>query len=106
MPGARALVLHLSRLAIPQAIGSSAPPENITFVLEALGMANVFRATASRWEVPHGKPFPDIFLLAAAKLGVAPGRCIVLEDAPAGIQAAEPAACAVLRWRVPGRRRR
>jgi beta-phosphoglucomutase len=88
MPGARALANHLNRLSIPQAIGSSAPPENITFILQALAMASLFQATVSRWEVPNGKPFPDIFLLVAAKLAMPPNRCIVLEDAPAGIQAA------------------
>jgi beta-phosphoglucomutase len=88
MPGARALALHLQQLGFPQAIGSSAPPENIVFILRALGMTDVFQATASRWEVANGKPFPDIFLLAATKLGAPPSRCVVLEDAPAGIQAA------------------
>ncbi len=88
MPGARALALHLNRLDIPQAIGSSAPPENITFVLGALDMTSLFQVTVSRWEVAHGKPFPDIFLRAAEKLGVSPSQCIVIEDAPAGIQAA------------------
>jgi beta-phosphoglucomutase len=87
MPGALALVHHLQALGVPQAIASSAPPENITFVLRALDLEGVFAAAVSRWQVARGKPFPDIFLRAAADLGAQPGRCVVLEDAPAGIQA-------------------
>jgi len=88
MPGARALALHLHWAGIPQAIGSSAPPENITFVLAALDISALFQATVSRWEVANGKPFPDIFLRAAEKLAMPAGQCVVIEDAPAGIQAA------------------
>ena len=91
MPGAGALVAHLARLAVPQAIGSSAPPDNIVFILDALGLTHCFAATVSRWQVAQGKPFPDIFLRAAVELGVPADRCVVLEDAPAGLQAAEAA---------------
>jgi beta-phosphoglucomutase len=91
MPGARELALHLHSLGVPQAIGSSAPPENVPFVLQALGLATLFAVTVTRWEVPAGKPAPDIFLRAAEKLGIATAHCFVLEDAPAGIQAAHAA---------------
>ena len=47
-------------------------------------------------DVAHGKPAPDCFLLGAQRLGFAPGRCLVFEDAPAGIQAAEAAGMPVL----------
>ncbi|HVA92242.1 MAG TPA: HAD family phosphatase [Chloroflexota bacterium] len=89
MPGARDLALHLSGLGIPQAIGTSAPPENIGFVLRAIGLESLFPVTVSRWQVANGKPFPDIFLRAAADLNVAPNQCVVLEDAPAGVLAAK-----------------
>lgn len=88
MPGAMALVEHLQRLRVPQAIASSAPVENITFMLRALGLERAFATAVSRWQVPNGKPFPDIFLRAAADLDVPPAQCVVLEDAPAGVQAA------------------
>ncbi|HVC79392.1 MAG TPA: HAD family phosphatase [Chloroflexota bacterium] len=88
MPGARELVQHLGELGIPQAIGSSAPPENIGFVLAAVGLEALFPITVSRYQVANGKPFPDIFLRAAADLGVPPHHCVVLEDAPAGVRAA------------------
>ncbi|HEY8284908.1 MAG TPA: HAD family phosphatase [Chloroflexota bacterium] len=89
MPGARELAHHLHDLGIPQAIGTSAPPENIGFVLRALGLESLFPVTVSRYQVANGKPFPDIFLRAAADLGVPPRRCVVLEDAPAGVLAAK-----------------
>jgi HAD superfamily hydrolase (TIGR01509 family) len=88
MPGARTLVEHLTKLGVPQAIGSSAPPENISFMLRALGMDRTFGAVVSRWEVANGKPAPDIFLRAAEKLSVPPQQCVVLEDAPVGVLAA------------------
>lgn len=88
MPGARDLVLHLQALGIPQAIGTSAPLENIAFVLRAIDLEAPFPVRVSRYQVARGKPSPDIFLRAAAGLGMAPERCVVLEDAPAGIQAA------------------
>ena len=102
MPGALELVRHLHALAIPQAIGSSAPRDNIPYVLRALGIAELFDATVSRWDVQHGKPAPDIFLAAAKRLDMPPGRCIVLEDAPAGIAAAGAAGmrCIALAWHV------
>jgi HAD superfamily hydrolase (TIGR01509 family) len=91
MPGAVALANHLHVMGIPQAIGTSAPRENIGFVLRALGLEALFPVTVSRWQVTNGKPFPDIFLRAAVELGVAPAICVVLEDAPPGIQAAKAA---------------
>ena len=91
MPGALALVAHLHSLGIPQAIASSAPMENITFILHALDLDETFAALVTRWQVPRGKPFPDIFLRAAQEVHTAPGRCVVLEDAPAGVQAGKAA---------------
>ncbi len=91
MPGAAALANHLRAIGVPQAIGTSAPRENIGFVLRAIGLEDLFPVTVSRWQVANGKPFPDIFLRAASELGVPPGICVVLEDAPAGIQAAKAA---------------
>jgi beta-phosphoglucomutase len=68
-------------------VASSAPPANIETLVEVLDLGGVFQALASGEEVPHGKPAPDVFLHAAAKLGVEPSRSIVVEDAPAGVEA-------------------
>jgi beta-phosphoglucomutase-like phosphatase (HAD superfamily) len=59
--------------------------------MEAIGLADQFQATASAEDVQRGKPDPQVFLLAASRLGVPPARSIVVEDAPAGIEAARRA---------------
>ncbi len=89
MPGAGRLAEHLHALGVPQAIGTSAPPENISFVLRAIELEALFPVRVSRRQVANGKPFPDIFLRAAAELRMDPALCVVLEDAPAGLQAAK-----------------
>jgi HAD superfamily hydrolase (TIGR01509 family) len=74
-----------------QAIASSAPRENIDAVLAVIGLASVFQAMVSAEDVTLGKPDPQVFLTAAARLGSAPAQSIVVEDAPAGIEAARRA---------------
>ena len=74
-----------------QALATSAPRGNIDAVFAALGIGEYFDAVISSEEVRAGKPEPDVFLAAAAKMGVAPRDCIVIEDAPAGIEAARRA---------------
>jgi beta-phosphoglucomutase len=74
-----------------QAIGSSAPRRNIELILEMTQTANRFEAIVSMEDTRRGKPDPEVFLLGAQKLGVTPQRCIVMEDAPVGIQAAKAA---------------
>ena len=65
-------------------------------LLTAIGVAGRFRVITLGEEVPRGKPAPDIFLEAARRLGVAADRCLVFEDAPAGIQAAKSAGCGLI----------
>jgi beta-phosphoglucomutase len=74
-----------------QAIASSAPRENLGAILIALGREGFFDAVVSAEEIEHGKPAPDIFLRAAEKIGTPPARCIVVEDAPAGVEGARRA---------------
>jgi beta-phosphoglucomutase len=71
-----------------QALGSSAPIANIETIIELLGIGPYLDGFISGERVAHGKPAPDIFLAGAALLGVDPARCLVIEDAPAGVQAA------------------
>ena len=87
LPGVRAWLERLHRDGWKQAVASSAPPANIETLVEVLELRDVFQALASGEEVPHGKPAPDVFLHAAARLGVPPARCVVVEDAPAGVEA-------------------
>lgn len=88
LPGVRPLLEQLQSAGFRQAIGSSAPLANIDLILELTGTRQFFQAVASAEDTQRGKPDPQVFLVAAAKLGVEPIRCIVFEDAPAGVQAA------------------
>ena len=91
IPGVLDFLAAAQRLGIPCAVGSSAPRENVDLCLRALDAERFFAATVSGADVDRGKPAPDIFLKAAGGLGVAPARCLVFEDAPAGIAAAHAA---------------
>jgi beta-phosphoglucomutase len=73
------------------AVGSSGPIENVNLVLDTLGIRNYFSAIVSAHDVRAGKPNPEVFLKAAQKLCLSPGQCLVIEDAPPGIQAAHAA---------------
>ena len=90
MPGAHELLRALHAAGFKLAIGSSGPPENVELVLEKLG-GDLFSAAVTAVDVTHGKPHPEVFLKAAAKLEIAPANCAVVEDAPAGVQAARRA---------------
>ena len=74
-----------------QALASMAPSANIDVTLVALGLPDTFEAIVSAEEVRHGKPDPEVFLLAAERLGIAPERCTVIEDSPQGVEAAKRA---------------
>jgi beta-phosphoglucomutase len=91
LPGALELVRALNAGRIKMAIASSAPVENIDIIIGGLGIANCFQAIVSGIEVPESKPDPQIYLLAARKLGVKPANCIVFEDAIAGVAGAKEA---------------
>ena len=88
MPGARHLIHLLYDAGLALALGSSGPPENVTLCLQELGLEHCFRALVNGMDVTFGKPHPQVFLLAADRLGLEPTSCLVVEDAPAGIEAA------------------
>ncbi len=92
--GARELVDALRAAGCRLAIGSSAPPENVALSIERLGGAHLFDAVVHGRDVTRGKPDPQVFLLAAERLGVSPRCCVVIEDAVAGIAAARRAGMA------------
>src|SRR5437763_2276223 len=91
LPGVRRWLERLKATGWRQAIASSAPPLNLEVILAALEVKDCFDAIVSAEEVERGKPDPQIFLTAAAKLQTPPARCIVVEDAPAGTEAARRA---------------
>jgi beta-phosphoglucomutase family hydrolase len=91
LPGVRRWLDALKSAGWKQAIASSAPLLNITAIVEALDLADYFDAVASGDDVHRGKPDPETFLLAARRLDVEPRRCVVIEDAPVGIEGARRA---------------
>ena len=88
LPGVAAWLERLHETGWLQAIGSAAPRENIEVVLEALSATHLFQAIVSAEDVQHGKPDPQVYLVAASRLGAPPERSIVVEDAVAGVEAA------------------
>jgi beta-phosphoglucomutase len=87
-PGVTLWLERLRARGVRCAVASSGEMANIVTVMEQLRLANFFSALVSGSNLPATKPDPQVFLLAAAALGTAPERCLVIEDAPAGIQAA------------------
>lgn len=90
MDGARALLDALAADGFKLAVGSSGPPENVALALDELG-ADRFAAAVTGEDVLRGKPDPQVFLIAAERLGVPPAACAVVEDAAHGIEAANAA---------------
>jgi HAD superfamily hydrolase (TIGR01509 family) len=90
-PGVVNWVHRLHEQGWLQAIASAAPRPNIEVVLDALGTAYCFQGIVSAEDVHRGKPDPEVYLLAASRVGVHPDRCIVVEDAVAGVEGARRA---------------
>lgn len=94
MPGALDLVPALAQ-RYPLALASGSPLEAITSATQRLDLHRHFTVVLSSESVARGKPHPDVFLAAAAALGVRPGQCLVFEDSLIGVQAARAAGMAV-----------
>jgi len=91
LPGVAHWIHQLHKQGWLQAIASAAPRVNIDAVLEALSATHVFEGIVSAEDVHRGKPDPEVYLTAAARLGASPENCIVVEDAAAGIEGARRA---------------
>jgi HAD superfamily hydrolase (TIGR01509 family) len=98
MPGARELLGQVAAAGLPHALVTSSEREIMDAVLGALSVG--FPVTVCAGDVSACKPDPEGYLLTAAKLAVDPRRCVVIEDSPNGVAAAEAAGCLVVA--VPG----
>ena len=86
--GVEAFLERLKAGGVPCAIGSSTHRENIETILRITGLGPCFRAVVAAGDVSHGKPDPEVFLKCAERIETEPARCVVFEDAFAGLQAA------------------
>lgn len=86
LPGVQEVLDGLKERGVRTAIGSSS--KNAPFILDKIGLGSFFDAVADGNQIKRSKPDPEVFLLAAAKLGLSPEQCVVVEDAEAGIDAA------------------
>ena len=93
-PGVRDFLAFLKAKGIRIAIGSSS--KNAKFILKQIGMEDTFEAVSDGTNITNSKPDPEVFLMAAEMLGVAPEKCLVVEDAEAGIDAAKAGGMAAL----------
>lgn len=91
LPGTQALLEGLHSEGFKQALGSSAPRQNLELILASTKSAGLFEAVVGSEDTSRGKPDPQVFLIAAEKIGVPPEKCLVFEDAVAGVEAAKAA---------------
>ncbi len=89
LPGVRPLLDGLHAAGFRQAIGSSAPRENLDLILRLTQTESYFDAIVAMEDTQRGKPDPQVFLVAASRLNVPQAHCLVVEDAVAGVQAAK-----------------
>jgi HAD superfamily hydrolase (TIGR01509 family) len=90
-PGVMALVERLRRSGYRLGLASSGSQAKVAFGMDALSINGIFDTIVTGDDVTFSKPDPQIYLLAARRLGVEPAACVAIEDAPAGVQAAKGA---------------
>jgi HAD superfamily hydrolase (TIGR01509 family) len=97
VPHVREAIEALRAGGHPMAVASQSPLARVRFSLEVTGLAEFFGAHVYvTTMVPNPKPAPDVYLLAAARLGAAPAECLVVEDSPASAAAAQRAGMRVI----------
>ena len=97
------LIADARSQGIALAVGTAAPPANVEFTLDGLGLRRHFDTVVGATDVARGKPHPDVFIEAARRCGAEPQHCIVFEDAPLGVEAARRAGmrCVVITTTLP-----
>lgn len=94
LPGAKEYLQQLRQQGVKIALGSAS--KNAAFILDRLGIAELFDAVIDGTKVSKAKPDPEVFLAASEALGLAPADCVVFEDAAAGVEAGKAAGCRVV----------
>lgn len=94
LPGAKEYLHQLRQQGVKIALGSAS--KNAAFILDRLGIAELFDAVIDGTKVSKAKPDPEVFLAASRALGLAPADCVVFEDAAAGVEAGKAAGCGVV----------
>jgi len=102
MPGLVDLLENLSQNNYPMAVASSSFHEIIELILERTGLRKYFEQVVSSQEAGKSKPEPDVFLLAAKRIGIKPEDCLVVEDSANGIRAAKAAGMKCIAFEGPG----
>jgi HAD superfamily hydrolase (TIGR01509 family) len=96
VPGVEAVLDALDQAGVPYCLASSGRRERVLFALRTAGLAHRFdKRYWGAEDVAMGKPAPDLFLLAASRMGTSPGRCAVVEDSDLGVEAAKTAGMSV-----------
>lgn len=91
IPGFHGFMARIKAAGLLAAVATGAPPVGINLALGETGLFDAFDAIVGAADVKRGKPDPEIFLTAAARMGVPPGRCVAFEDAPLGLESARQA---------------
>lgn len=105
MDGAIDLLDALAGAGFRLAVGSSGPPPNVDVVVDHLNRRSLFGKIVTGVDVQRGKPDPQVFLLGAQGIGLPPHRCVVIEDAAAGVAAAHNAGMKAIGFVSTGRTR-
>mgnify|MGYP004608973607 FL=1 len=92
-PGAHRLICELEKRGIKSAVVTASPQKRAQMHLESVGLNGLFETIITTEDVKKGKPFPDVYLYAAEKLGVKPEECLAFEDSPNGVKSAHEAGC-------------
>lgn len=100
LPGVRELLRELQARRIPVGLASASLRRWIDATLQGIGIEGAFQTTVAADEVTHAKPAPDLYLRAAANLGVDPARCVAVEDTVSGVRSAKGAGMYVVQARV------
>ena len=91
--GAKELLIWLKQNGYKTALATATPVDRASLYIKQVGLLELFDVICSAREVKRGKPEPDIYLLAAKRLGLAPGECMALEDSQNGVRSAFAAGC-------------